>query len=78
MIGFFPGYFTIALKPVTVNAGLMSKSVERKLQRISRLDTTMGTYTAAAYLIAQRGKNFMDKMNERISGEELLDMALKK
>lgn len=69
------GYFTIALKPITVNASTMSNTVKRKLQRISKLDEATGTYTAAAFLIAQLGKNFTHQMNERISGEELLDMA---
>lgn len=69
------GYFTIALKPITVNASTMSNTVKCKLQRISKLDEATGTYTAAAFLIAQLGKNFTNQMNERISGEELLDMA---
>ena len=54
----------------------MSKSVERKLQRISKLDEDTGTYTAAAFLIAQLGKNFTNGLNSRISGEEILVMAL--
>lgn len=73
--GMLVGYFTIALKPITVNANRMSNTVKRKLQRISKLDETTGTYTAAAFLIAQLGKNFTNRLNERISGEELLDVA---
>ena len=69
------GYFTIALKPITVNANRMSNTVKRKLQRISKQDEDTGTYTSAAFLIAQLGKNFTNRMNERISGEELLDVA---
>lgn len=73
--GEFVGYFTIALKPITVNAGNMSNTVKRKLERISRFDEVTGTYTASAYLIAQLGKNYTDDFNLRISGEELLDIA---
>lgn len=73
--GMLVGYFTIALKPITVNANRMSNTVKRKLQRISKLDEATGTYTAAAFLIAQLGKNFTNRLNERISGEELLDVA---
>jgi hypothetical protein len=73
--GIIVGYFTIALKPITVNANRMSNTVKRKLQRISKLDEATETYTAAAFLIAQLGKNFTNQLNERISGEELLDMA---
>lgn len=69
------GYFTIAVKPITVNASAMSNTTKRKLQRISKLDEATGTYTAAAFLIAQLGKNFTNEMNSRISGEELLEMA---
>lgn len=69
------GYFTIAIKPITVNTSSVSNTVKRKLQRISRLDEDTGTYTASAFLIAQLGKNFARNLNERISGEELLDMA---
>ena len=74
--GMIVGYFTIALKPITVNANRMSNTVKRKLQRISKLDEATGTYTAAAFLIAQLGKNFTNQLNKRISGEELLDMGL--
>ena len=73
--GMIVGYFTIALKPITVNANKMSNTVKRKLERISKLDEAAGTYTAAAFLIAQLGKNFTNRLNERISGEELLDVA---
>ncbi len=69
------GYFTVALKPITVNVGIISNTVKRKLQRISKLDEDTGTYTAAAFLIAQLGKNFTRQLNKRISGEELLDVA---
>lgn len=71
------GYFTIALKPITVDASAMSNTVKRKLQRISKLDESTRTYTAAAFLIAQLGKNFTRHLNEKISGEELLDVAWK-
>lgn len=35
------------------------------------------TYNLAAYLIAQLGKNFNNGANERITGEELLGLAIK-
>lgn len=69
------GYFTIALKPITISADAISNTVKKKLQRISKLDEGTGTYTASAFLIAQLGKNFTRQLNERISGEELLDVA---
>lgn len=51
------GYFTIALKPLTVRGDTVSNTVKRKLLRISELDKRSDTYTVSAYLIAQLGKN---------------------
>lgn len=51
------GYFTIALKPLTVRGDTVSNTVKRKLLRISELDKRSDTYTMSAYLIAQLGKN---------------------
>lgn len=70
------GYFTIAIKPLTINGDAVSNTVKRKLQRVSKLDEATGTYTSAAFLIAQLGKNYTDGANERISGEHLLELAL--
>ena len=70
------GYFTIAIKPLTINADAVSNTVKRKLQRVSKMDEATGTYTSAAFLIAQLGKNYTNGVNERISGKELLELAL--
>lgn len=70
------GYFTIAIKPLTINGDAVSNTVKRKLQRVSKLDEATGTYTSAAFLIAQLGKNYTDGANERISGDHLLELAL--
>lgn len=43
---------------------------------MSKLDETNGTYMISAYLIAQLGKNFADGVNERITGEQLLQAAV--
>ena len=69
------GYFSITVKPLTLGVNEISRSVARRLERVSRLDETTQTYTTAAYLIAQLGKNYTDGANERISGAELLDLA---
>lgn len=50
------GYFTIALKPLTVRGETVSNTVKKKLLRISELDEETQTYTMSAYLIAQLGK----------------------
>ena len=69
------GYFSIALKPLTVRGETVSNTVKRKLLRISELDEKSQTYTMSAYLIAQIGKNFADGRNNRITGAEMLELA---
>ena len=70
------GYFTITIKPITVNADKFSNTLKRKISRVSKLDEDNGTYTLSAYLIAQLGKNYKDGANERMTGEQLLQAAL--
>lgn len=72
------GYFTIALKPLTVHGETVSNTVKKKLLRISELDEETQTYTMSAYLIAQLGKNFTNGANEKITGAELLEAAWNK
>ena len=72
------GYFTIALKPLTVRGETVSNTVKKKLLRISELDEETQTYTMSAYLIAQLGKNFANGANEKITGAELLEAAWNK
>ena len=67
------GYFSIALKPLTVRGETVSNTVKRKLLRISELDEKSQTYTMSAYLIAQLGKNFAEGRNNRITGAEMLE-----
>lgn len=69
------GYFTIALKPLTVRGETVSNTIKKKLLRISELDEQSQTYTMSAYLIAQLGKNYTNGANTKISGAELLEAA---
>ncbi|MCM1100386.1 MAG: GNAT family acetyltransferase [Acetatifactor muris] len=71
------GYFAITIKPITVNAEPFSNTAKRKLARVSELNEQNHTYNLAAYLIAQLGKNYHNGANERISGEELLGLAIR-
>jgi len=70
------GYFTLAIKPISVNADNFSNTMKRKIARVSELDENSDTYTLSAYLIAQLGKNFTNGYNERITGEHLLQVAI--
>ena len=69
------GYFTLALKPLTVRGETVSNTVKRKLLRISELDKKSDTYTMSAYLIAQLGKNYSENDGKMITGAELLELA---
>ena len=69
------GYFTLALKPLSVRGEMISNTTKRKLLRISELDEKTDTYTMAAYLIAQLGKNYTNGENQKITGNELIDLA---
>ena len=69
------GFFTLALKPLTVRGETVSNTMKRKLLRISELDKQSDTYTMSAYLVAQLGKNFLESEGKGITGEELLKLA---
>ena len=69
------GYFTLALKPLTVRGETVSNTVKKKLLRVSEWDEKSDTYTMSAYLIAQLGKNFTNGADQKITGEELLALA---
>ena len=71
------GYFSITIKPLVVNAEPFSNTVKRKLARFSEMDKSEQTYNLAAYLVAQLGKNFSSNAKGRITGEELLEAAIR-
>ena len=72
------GYFTLAIKPISVNANLFSNTMRRKIERVAQVNEQTGEYLVAAFLIAQLAKNFNDRMNECITGKQLLDLAVDK
>ena len=69
------GYFTLALKPLTVKGETVSNTTKKKLLRVSELDRKSDTYTMAAYLIAQLRKNYTSDRDKEITGEELIELA---
>ena len=71
------GYFSITIKPISIRASCVNKTMAKKLSRVSTLDNDTQTYITAAYLIAQLGKNYSLSKDKQISGELLLDFALK-
>ena len=69
------GYFTLALKSLTIRGETVSNTTKRKLLRISELDERSDTYTMSAYLIAQLGKNYSEGRNRGIAGKDLIELA---
>ena len=70
------GYFTLAIKSISVNAEHFSNTMRRKIERVSEVNEQTGEYILAAYLIAQLSKNYTDGRNKLISGAQLLQSAL--
>lgn len=70
------GYFSLTIKPISVRASNISKTMAKKLSRVSILDEETQSYITAAYLIAQLGKNYSIPEEKRISGSILLGFAL--
>ncbi|MCM1044024.1 MAG: GNAT family N-acetyltransferase [Candidatus Gastranaerophilales bacterium] len=71
------GYFSITIKPLVIKAEPFSNTVKRKLARFSEIDQNEQTYNIAAYLIAQLGKNFNERVMGRITGRQLLEAAIR-
>ncbi|MCD8327326.1 MAG: GNAT family acetyltransferase [Lachnospiraceae bacterium] len=72
------GYFTLAMKPLTIRGDLISNTGKKKLARISKVDEQLNTYTMAAYLIAQLSKNFAGEASSQITGKDILDLAIER
>lgn len=70
------GYFSLAIKPITVRADRLSKTALRKIARVSEFDERTKTYTLSAYLIAQLGKNDSPKCKQLLTRGRLLDAAI--
>ena len=72
----FVGYYSLAIKPISIKAEGISKNKCKKLERISTFDEDTKTYTLSAYLIAQLGKNYSLDKDNQIKGQDLLNFAL--
>ncbi|MBQ4282920.1 MAG: GNAT family acetyltransferase [Lachnospira sp.] len=71
------GYFTLAIKPITVTCEGFSRVLQKKIARVSQVDEESGELYLSAYLIAQLGKNFAQDNDFGITGEQLINIAMK-
>ena len=69
------GFFTLTHKSIIVNGNNLSSTSRKKLIRYSRMDTSSGNYMASAFLLAQLGKNYSIKEEQRIDGADLMKLA---
>jgi len=72
------GYFTLALKVITVPVGNISKNVQKRISSFSTYDMALDAFYLSAPLIAQLGKNYRNNYNTLISGSDLLKIAFDK
>ena len=72
------GYFTLLVKPFTIQSKQLSSKNRRLIARFSEENAETGDYTASVYLIAQIGKNYSIQEKLQISGKDLLNLALDK
>lgn len=72
----FIAYFTLTHKALEIDGAPLSKSVKKKLMKVSTYDEDADTYLTSAFLIAQFGKNY--SVPESINGTELMENTLMK
>jgi len=72
------GYFTLALKVITVPLANISKSTQKRIESFSTFDSFINSFCLPAPLIAQLGKNFHNGNNRLITGNDLLAIACDK
>ena len=70
------GYFTLTHKALDIPAEGLSRKVKDKVKRFSALEDENKTYTVSAFLLAQFSKNYAVDEGKRISGTELMNIAM--
>ena len=71
------GYFTLTAKAYSVKGAQLNSTNRRLVERFAEVDEN-GFFNAAVYLIAQIGKNYTIPESRRISGNDLLALAIEK
>lgn len=70
------GYYTLANKFVAVSAGMLSKTLKKRISKFSQYDAVLDRYLISMPLIAQLGRNYSDTAREYpVNGNDLLDLA---
>ena len=72
------GYYCLAPKPIIIEKSVLSKTLQKKVNKFAVHDISNKRYITSASLIGQLGKNFTDGNNKLIDGSYLLNLAIKK
>ena len=72
----FVGYFSLAMKMLTLKKAALSKSTEKIISRFGYYDEDSDSYKVPAVLIAQFGRNF-NQNSASISGTDLMSITLR-
>jgi len=76
---FWVGYYTLAHKFVSVSAGMLSKTLQKRIAKFSQYDIELERYLVSMPLIAQLGKNFAyQDIDTGFTGTDLLTCACKR
>ncbi len=67
------GYFTLAHKVLYVPSEGMSNNCKHRLERYGSFDKDTNSFLMSAFLLAQFGKNYGLREEERIQGLDLMD-----
>lgn len=70
-------YFSLAIKPIAINSKILSNSMKQKISRFAKEDSVNNTFSGAAFLLAQFGKNYRYEHNE-ITGNEMMGIVIQK
>ncbi|PPQ49142.1 N-acetyltransferase [Paenibacillus peoriae] len=71
-------YYSLTNKSISVKDDGLSKTLRKRIAKFGTRDTVNKGFFLPAPLIAQLGKSFTDGLNQQISGDELLKMAINK
>lgn len=72
------GYFSLTSKPTKVRKDAFGEKMKKRFSRFAQYDTDKKYFLVSLPLIGQIGKNYYNKYNELITGDDLLKMACDK
>ena len=71
------GYFALANKYLTLTGDSLTSKLRSRIRYFATFDSRIRCYCLSAPLIAQLGKNYTNKYNELITGDEFVENGLR-